>query len=126
MAEVYTTSGTLHPAAPFDFEKSLAFLETFEAMQGEQTIEKRQLVKTIVVLGQPILCQLRWNESVEEPELTYSFLTAQPISENIQEAAVERINFFLSLQDGLAPFYAIARNDEPLKRSYDVFTAFTR
>ena len=39
----YSVQGSLTPAPPFDFDKSLDFLGLFAPMEGEQTLTERAL-----------------------------------------------------------------------------------
>lgn len=110
--KLFTVQGTLTPCAPFDFEKSLDFIGEFAPMAGEQTLAPRSLTKTISLNGKAIVFQIRARGTVEIPELDYTLYSAQKLSKAEQEKVVERVRFFLSLDDDLKPFYAIAKRDE--------------
>jgi DNA-3-methyladenine glycosylase II len=108
---LYTETGSLNPTSPFDFSKSLNFLGDFMPMQGEQTIDARTLTKAVYVQGQLIAFQLTSSGTVEAPRLEYTLFSEQPITASLKEAALDRISFFLSLQDDLQPFYHVGRED---------------
>ncbi len=119
MTNLYSETGQMAATAPFDFDKTLAFLGQFEPMKDEQAISGQSLAKAIQVLGQPILFHLTSTGTLEDPRLEYHLETEQPIAGNIQAAALDRIAFSLSLDDDLRPFYEISRSDvsfEPVVR----------
>src|SRR5258708_7355399 len=107
----YTQSGTLIPSAPFDFAKSLGFVEMFSPARGEQQVEAHKLTKAIMVLGQTIGFEVKSAGSVEQPRLDYALISDQPITAEVKAAALDRLRFYLSLDDDLKPFYAIAEHD---------------
>ena len=77
----------------------------------EQTISSHTLTKAISIDGQTIVFQLISSGTAERPQLEYTLFSAEPISEETQNAVVERMTFFLSLKDDLQPFYRIGRED---------------
>ncbi len=108
---MYTESGTLIPTPPFNFDKSLNFLGVFMPTKQEQTISSHTLTKAISIDGQTIVFQLISIGTTENPQLEYTLFSAQPITEETQNAVVERMTFFLSLEDDLQPFYRIGQED---------------
>ena len=108
---LYSTSGTLRPTAPFDFDKSLHFINGFGPMAGEQAIGGRVLTKAVFVAGQAIVFQVESSGSTEQPRLAYTLHSPRTIDAATQGAAEDRMAFFLSLHDDLAPFYALAEDD---------------
>ncbi len=108
---MYTESGTLIPAPPFNFDKSLNFLGVFMPTKQEQTISSHTLTKAISIDGQTIVFQLISIGTTENPQLEYTLFSTQPITEETQNAVVERMTFFLSLEDDLQPFYRIGQED---------------
>src|SRR5579859_3158852 len=107
----YHESGTLTPVAPFDFHRSLGFVEMFSPNAGEQHIAAQQLTKAVMVAGQPLAFVVKSSGSLEQPRLDYTLYADQPISADLKSAALDRIRFYLSLDDDLKPFYAMASND---------------
>src|SRR6266567_2490871 len=108
---MYTESGTLIPTPPFNFDKSLNFLGAFMPTRQEQTISSHTLTKAISIDGQTIVFQLISIGTTENPQLEYTLFSTQPITEETQNAVVERMTFFLSLEDDLQPFYRIGQED---------------
>ncbi len=109
----YSAQGTLAPAAPFDFDKSLDFLGFFAPMEGEQVLAARALAKAVLLGGQIVVFELAVSGSIEQPRLDYTLHSDQPIDDATRAAAEDRIAFFLSLNDDLRPFYAIGLDDPP-------------
>ncbi len=109
--DLHTATGTLSPRAPFDFAKTLAFMRQFSPMDGEQTIAGGALTKAQMVGGRAVACRLRATGSIEQPELAYMLYATRALDGSEREAALDRVRFFLSLGDDLAPFYATARVD---------------
>jgi DNA-3-methyladenine glycosylase II len=111
LMETYSLRGTLIPTPPFDFEKSLDFIEMFRPMSGEQTLTSRSLSKAVSIHCKPVIFQVNANGSVESPAIEYQLYGSQPLDAEVQRLAEDRIAFFLSLNDDLRPFYAIGLDD---------------
>jgi DNA-3-methyladenine glycosylase II len=109
----HSTHGTLTPTPPFDFDKSLDFLGFFAPMEGEQVLAARALAKAVVIHGQIVVFEVGVSGSAEQPHLSYTLQSDQPIHDAMRAAAEDRIAFFLSLHDVLRPFYAIGLDDPP-------------
>lgn len=99
---------TLRPTPPFDFSKSLAFIDGFRPISGDQHISAHQLTKAVRVEGQTIGFQVESVGMLESPELSVTLHATREISPEIQATALDRIAFFLSIADDLRPFYALA------------------
>ncbi len=108
---MYTTTGVLNPTPPFDFVKTLAFLEGFMPTKDEQAIVQHSLTKAIIVEGWPVAFRLSSIGTIEKPQLAYTLFTKEPITGEVKDAALDRITFFLSLDDDLRPFYEIGKHD---------------
>ena len=108
----HTTTGSLAPVPPFDFDKSLDFLGFFAPMEGEQTLAARTLAKAVLLHRQIVVFEIAVSGSIEQPRLDYTLHSDQPISNATRLAAEDRIAFFLSLNDDVRPFYAIGLDDQ--------------
>ncbi len=108
---MYTETGYITLIAPYDFVQSLRFLGFFSPTQGEQVIAEQVLTKAVYVDGQLIAFQLTSEGTTDEPQLAYTLFSEQPIDDETKNAAIDRITFFLSLNNDLRPFYAIGRED---------------
>lgn len=103
--------GEVQPTAPFDFGQSLAFLDGFPLMRGDTTIAGGALTRAVVVEGTTVVFRVESRGTIDEPLLHCTLCAEQPITDAVREAALDRIAFFLSIADDLAPFYAIGRED---------------
>lgn len=108
---MYTETGLIEPITPYDFAKSLHFLGFFSPTQGEQTLAEQALTKAVYVDGQLIAFQLTSTGTTDKPQVAYTLFSEQPITDETKNAAVDRITFFLSLDDDLHPFYTIGHED---------------
>ncbi|PNY79336.1 DNA-3-methyladenine glycosylase family protein [Deinococcus koreensis] len=110
------TTHRLRPVPPFDFAQTLRFLGVFTPMDGEQTLGPRSLTKAVRIHGQTVGLGLHSAGSVEAPELTCDLFSDHALTPRIEEAALNRVRFFLSLDEDLEPFYALARQDAPFQK----------
>ena len=108
---MHTETGYITPTAPFDFAKTLNFLGFFPATQGEQIVTEQALTKAVYVSGKLIGFRVSSTGTIEEPRLEYMLFSEQTIEDATKNAAIDRITFFLSLDDDLHTFYAIGRED---------------
>jgi DNA-3-methyladenine glycosylase II len=111
--ELQTVRGVMGAKAPFDFGKSLAFVCGFSPTAGEQRVGEASLAKAIQVRGRAMLCELEATERREE--LAWALHAAGEIDEATREEALARVRFHLSLEDDLAPFYALAERDDAFR-----------
>jgi DNA-3-methyladenine glycosylase II len=51
--------------------------------------------------------------SVEQPHLDYTLAADEPLTAEVERAALDRIRFYLSIDDDLQPFYATVRASDP-------------
>lgn len=107
------SSHLLHPRAPFDFGKTLEFIGGFSPSQSEQETVNRSLTKALRIQNQTAVFKVQSTGAVEKPGLEVELFSEAALSKSVQEAALERISFYLSLDDDLSPFYALAEEDPP-------------
>src|SRR5207248_8548171 len=110
-AHLHITKGTLTPRPPFDFTKTLSFLEGFGPTGSEQVIANGSITKAVTLNGRAVAFEMRNAGTIEEPQIAYTLYSEQPLSEAEHAAIADRIRFFLSLDDDLQPFYRIGRAD---------------
>lgn len=103
--------GRLCPTAPFDFSKSTGFLGEFEPTLGEQQVIAMSLTKAVMIDGTPVVFRVENAGTVQNPAVDYTLFADAPITQKLQEAAIDRIGFFLSLYDDLTGFYKRAEGD---------------
>src|SRR5262245_31132402 len=112
--EAMTMTATFHlPArAPFDFARSLAFLGGFRPLDGEQRLSARELTRALRQGGKNLAFTVR----AAPGGVTCALATGRakrgdPSAIRAErEAALDRVRFWLSLDDDLAPFEERARD----------------
>jgi DNA-3-methyladenine glycosylase II len=107
---LHSSSGSLDAKPPFDFEKSLTFIEGFRPLAGEQDVSEKILTKAIMMEGQTVVFRL--GPERDGRGLYYELFSDRPMDESLTRRVAERVSFFLSLGDDLAQFYALAAKDE--------------
>ncbi len=110
------TTHLLRPMSPFDFAQTLGFLDGFAPTRGEQQVEARSLTKAVRVHRRTVGFALRSIGMVEAPGLTCDLFAERPLTSGVEEAALDRVRFFLSLDEDLNPFYALAQRDAPFQK----------
>jgi DNA-3-methyladenine glycosylase II len=108
---MHECTGKLTAAAPFDFDQSLRFIGVFNPMQGEQAVGPRSLVKAVYVAGQHVVFRIESIGSTDKPEFAYTVYSDSPISAEVERSTIDRMRFFLSMDDNLESFYEIGRDD---------------
>jgi DNA-3-methyladenine glycosylase II len=114
--DLWTTTGTLRPTAPFDFAQSLRFIGEFMPTRDEQRLERQSLCKAVRVGSRTLAFKLTEEGTIDRPELTYTLYSEQPRSSPEIAAAEDGIGFYLSIHDDLQLFYAAAAADPPFAR----------
>jgi DNA-3-methyladenine glycosylase II len=108
---LYAARGRLSPAPPFNFDRSLAFIEGFSPSEGEQTVEDGVLTKGIRIEGQTLTFRIRSTGTVEEPRLAFTLRSDRPMGRAVRTSARGAIGQYLSIEDDLRPFYDLAHAD---------------
>jgi DNA-3-methyladenine glycosylase II len=110
------TTHLLRPIPPFDFAQTLGFLSGFTPTSGEQQVDARSLTKAVRIHGQTVGFDLRSVGTLEAPELRCTLFADRPLTPGVEEAVLERVRFFLSLDEDLGPFYTLAQQDAPFQK----------
>ena len=113
MAPLHRATLRLRPTPPFDFAQSLAFLSEFPPLQGEYRIGGGELWQGLRVAEQTIVFRLGSSGSLDAPDLRGEVYCPTPIDAALAAAVHDRVGFYLSLDDDLRPFYALAATDPP-------------
>jgi DNA-3-methyladenine glycosylase II len=108
---LYAARGRLSPTPPFDFDRSLAFIERFTPTEGEQTVEEGVLTKPLRINGQTVTFRIRSTGTVEEPRLAFTLRSDRPIGRAVRTETRDVIARYLSVEDDLRPFYDLAHAD---------------
>lgn len=107
---MHSRSGSLGAKPPFDLQKSLWFIDGNVLIAGEQDTSGGMLTKAAMVDGQTVVVRVG-PERGGKAGVYYEIFSETPITESVSEKVTDRISFFLSLDDDLAPFYEIAARD---------------
>jgi DNA-3-methyladenine glycosylase II len=110
-------TGELACRAPFDLKHALTFLSGFTPMHGEQEICRNLLTKALMLEGQSVVFRLfqpRSDSARSAPRLRYALASDGIIDGDTERLAVDRIASFLSTDEELGPFYALAQRDAAL------------
>lgn len=110
--KLYETSGTLRAREPFDFGQSISFLEGFRPMAEDQDTGPNVITKALMIDGQTVLFRLVGGKGGKGP-MDCTLFSKESISSRLKASTMERISFFLSLDDDLLPFYEIVKQDDP-------------
>lgn len=102
-------SATMEAVAPFDFAQSLRFIGFFSPMHGEQRVISGSLTKALQIDDQTVVFRVAAGASADQ--VNYSLFSDQALSAEQIAVAVDRLRFFLSLDDDLTRFYQIAATD---------------
>lgn len=108
---LHSIQGKLFPETPFYFSKSLNFVDMFVPAGGEQTVTGFSFTKAVYLENRTLAFKLKGEGTVSEPVLSCILYSYEEISEEIKSALLDRIRFFLSLDDDLKPFYALGSKD---------------
>ncbi|MFC4454817.1 hypothetical protein [Deinococcus sonorensis] len=106
------TTHRLRPAPPFDFAQTLGFLRGFTPTSGEQALGEQTLSKAVRLQGRTVAFHVRSVGTVDAPDLACELSADQPLTSHQERLALERVRFFLSLDEDLRSFYRLARQDE--------------
>ena len=112
MTTLHHATAHLTPVPPFDFAKTLDFLDGFSPAMGGHRRDGETLTKAISVEGQTLVFRLRSEGSLDSPRLACTLYADAPIKAALKAEALDQIGFFLSLDDDLRPFYRLAEGDE--------------
>jgi len=102
------TTALLEVVPPFDFAQSLRFIGAFAPTNGEQALAQQSLTKGVRVAGRTLVFRV---QRVGDTALDCTLYSVTPLQPTERQAALETVAAFLSLNDDLRPFYAIARDD---------------
>ncbi|HVY44594.1 MAG TPA: hypothetical protein VHB21_01895 [Minicystis sp.] len=102
------TTHEITPRSPFDFAHTLDFVCGFSPMAGEQEVHAARLRKAHEIGGRAVLVDV---EPGAAGALRVRLTADGELVASVRAAALDRVRFTLSLDDDLAPFYAIAARD---------------
>ena len=95
---------------PFDWGHSLRFVARFPPADGEQLVDGERLTKAWRVLNQTVVA--RFAPAADgSPGLDVTLASPSPIGADVKRAAIDRVSFYLSLDDDLLAFSQTAGRD---------------
>ena len=104
--------GELNPVPPFDFSKSMEFLSSFTPMANEQKIRVASFTKAVEINGKTVAFKITGKGDMQDPDIHYTAYSEERFDDETKSSLLDRITFFLSLQDDLNGFYGIGQDDE--------------
>lgn len=110
--EELATARGIAAAPPFDFSLALSFVSRFSPTAGEQRVLDGTLTKALRARNTTVGVQVAANggDMVDVRAGCKSRLSAAAIA-----ATLDRVEFYLSLDDDLTGFYAVAADDAPFR-----------
>ncbi len=114
--KVKSIQGKIFPTSPFDFSRSINFMNMFTPTDGEQTFNDQSFTKAIYLKDQTLAFKIEDKGTVEDPVLLYTIFSSKTLEDDIKSELLDRIKFYLSLDDDLKPFYSHASKDEAFKK----------
>jgi DNA-3-methyladenine glycosylase II len=105
----FSARHTLTATAPFDFDASLRFVSQFSPTSGEQHIEDGVLTKALRAGGATVL--VRVSATGSGGGVAVEMRCDGQLSAAVAAATLDRVGFYLSLDDDLTEFYATAAGD---------------
>ena len=104
---------TLEVAPPFEFGHSLAAIRAFGPTRGEQRVDDETLHKAIRVLGRTVQVTARAGSAAHTLDCTLA--ADLPLAPDALAAALDRVRFYLGLDDDVGAFYNLAADDRPFR-----------
>jgi len=105
---VHEVTATVEPAQPYSLRMSSSFLCRFPATLGEQIAEPNQMVKAWRIEQETVAADV---SQLASGALRVRLVSNGTLSEAVIERALDRVGFYLSLDDEIAEFYALAESD---------------
>lgn len=109
---MHEIEGFLYPSSPFDFSKSISFMQSFKPTHGDQYYSSSEIIKSVELSTISIVFNIRSIGTIHKPKLHYKIYSPDPIKLSDQKEAEDRISFFLSLNDNLNEFYLLSTEDK--------------
>ncbi|MBB2924123.1 DNA-3-methyladenine glycosylase [Cellulomonas cellasea] len=105
---------TLPAVAPFSFARTLGFVCGFAPTRGQQEAGDGRLVAALRAEGRTVLATVTSAEDADgagAAGVRVALRADRPVPDEVADAAADRITSWLSLDDDLTGFYALARDD---------------
>ncbi len=96
--KVNSIHGEIYPISPFDFSKSINFMNMFHPSEGEQTTTNYSFTKAVYLEGQTMAFKLDNQGTVDKPLLLYTLYSSETINEDIKSELIESNKILLKLR----------------------------
>ena len=80
-------------------------------MRDDQKIDEVSLTRAVCIGGQTVVFKVRSTGLIKSPRLKHIMTSDRSLTPGVRDAVVDRIGFFLSLEDDLEQFYRIGYGD---------------
>ena len=110
ITELSKTTMDLKVTPPYDFVKTLQFLDDFSVM-NERIINMKSVFKAIRINSKIYLVNIESTGTIKQPTLDLTVYSESPVEPDLRDYIAQRISFFLGLDDNVLPFYNLALND---------------
>ena len=108
-----TTTLTLHPEPPYDFDLTAAYHTYFQGRSGADNLDDGVYRRLLDLDGHLALATVRSVGTIDAPELTLE-LHGDSLSDADAQLAAAQVEWMLSIDQDLEPFYKVANSDPAL------------
>ena len=106
-------TASIKPVAPFNFELTAGYHTYFQSRYGTDTMEDGVYRRLLDLDDKLVLASVRSIGTLDAPELALE-LQGPELSPDDVESATDRVSWLLGVDQGLAPFYELARADQAM------------
>ena len=106
-------TASIKPVAPFNFELTAGYHTYFQSRYGTDTMEDGVYRRLLDLDDKLVLASVRSIGTLDAPELVLE-LQGPELSPDDVESATDRVSWLLGVDQGLAPFYELARADQAM------------
>ena len=106
-------TASIKPVAPFNFELTAGYHTYFQSRYGTDTMEDGVYRRLLDLDDKLVLASVRSIGSLDAPDLVLE-LQGPELSPDDVESATDRVSWLLGVDQGLAPFYELARADQAM------------
>ena len=106
-------TASIKPVPPFNFELTAGYHTYFQSRYGTDTMEDGVYRRLLDLDDKLVLASVRSIGTLDAPELVLE-LQGPELSPDDVESATDRVSWLLGVDQGLAPFYELARADQAM------------
>jgi len=108
-------TGKIIPETPFSFEQCLSYIQSFPASQNDHKIDAGQLIKAFRIGDKTYAMQIFNRGEVDDPKLRVTIMSTNPMKDRELEQALQKVRFYLGIDDPIQEFYEIGDRDSMFK-----------